>query len=379
MRFFITGIGGLIGSTIAEVANRTGHIVKGCDSNDRRRWFGEAGSVTWRMKELLDQGILVEEGDFREMLSMAKDVDVVVHCAAQPSHDLSRSRVLEDSSTNYTGTLQLLEYTRTFSPAAIFVFMSTNKVYGDKINKYRFIKGHKRLLWADKTPYVSERGVMEDFPIDQSLHTPFGVSKLAADIMVQEYRRCFGFQTVVFRCGCLTGKNGSAVEMQGFLGHLVKCAVTGQPYTIYGHEGFQVRDNIDGEDVASAVLSYVSDPRDCVYNLGGGAANSVSVLEVIDYLKKSFGLEFEVKHGPERIGDHKWWITDTRKFQRHYPTWTRKDVWKVIHEMVSSEQSRRGIAVPDSTLLAGPDPKTGIFVIQGGASSERSSSGNAAK
>jgi CDP-paratose 2-epimerase len=379
MRIFITGIGGLIGSTVAEVANKIGHVVKGCDSNDRGRWFGKQGSITWRMKELLDQGVIAEEGDFREMLKMSQEADLIVHCAAQPSHDLSRGWVLEDSSTNYYGTVQLLEYTRTYNSGAVFILMSTNKVYGDRINNSKFTPGYKRFLYADKTPGVTEYGVNEYFPIDQSLHTPFGVSKLAADLMTQEYRHCFNLRTVVFRCGCLTGKAGSAVEMQGFLGYLVKCAVSGEPYTIYGHEGLQVRDNIDAADVASAVLAYADNPRDSVYNMGGGPSNAVSILEAIDYLKARHDAHFEVKYGPERLGDHLWWISDTRKFQRHYPEWKRKSVWEVLDEMVRCERNRREPKEPDPTIFTGPDPKTGVFVEPGGAPVERPSAEDAGR
>lgn len=337
MRVFITGIGGLIGSTVAEVAREKNHVVWGIDSDQRGKWFGKEGSVAWRLQELSRRGITTAEENFRTRLDLVRGADMIVHCASQPSHDFSRSHVLEDSLTNYTGTVELLEETRHRNPKAIFVFLSTNKVYGDAINRESFVQEGDRLI-----PCLEKwrTGVDETFAIDSSLHTPFGVSKLGADMMVQEYRRCFGMKTVSLRCGCLTGKSGTAIEMQGFLGYLVKCAVTGKPYTIYGHGGYQVRDNIAAEDVAEAILAYAEQPKDGVYNMGGGWKNAVSILEVIDYLRTKHGCDFQVRHGPPRLGDHMFWITDTSKFERDYPAWTRKNVWSVIDEMVENERAR---------------------------------------
>lgn len=337
MRIFVTGVGGLVGSAVAEVARAKNHIVWGIDSDQRGKWFGKDGSVAWKLRELSQKGIIVAEENFRSRLDLVKGADLIVHCASQPSHDFSRTHVLEDSLTNYTGTAELLEETRKYNPKAVFVFLSTNKVYGDAINREKFVQEGDRLV-----PCLDgwKTGVDETFSIDSSLHTPFGVSKLGADLMVQEYRRCFGLKTVTFRCGCLTGKSGTAIEMQGFLGYLVKCAVAGKTYTIYGHGGYQVRDNIAAEDVAEAILAYAEAPKGHVYNMGGGWKNAVSILEVVEYLREKHGCQFEIRHGSPRLGDHAWWITDTTKFENDYPTWTRKNVWAVIDEMVEHEVSR---------------------------------------
>lgn len=330
-KIYVSGIGGLIGSTVAEICLERGDLVFGAESNARGRWFGESGSVAWRVAELEAKGVIVERRDFRDRLSMVKGMDVIVHCASQPSHDLSLSQPVEDSDLNFMGTLRLLEATRKYAPHAVFVFLSTNKVYGDRINQlaYRRVDDRYEIDEAATgvTPWF---GVSEEFSIDSSLHTPFGASKTAADLMVQEYRRCYGLKTVSFRCGCLTGPMGSAVELHGFLGYLVKCAVSGQPYTIYGYDGLQVRDNLAATDLASAILMYADNPKGGVYNMGGGRDNSVSVMEAIYYLQRK-GFTMPLRHGPERLGDHRHWITDTRKFEADYPDWYRKEsVWRTI-------------------------------------------------
>lgn len=269
--------------------------------------------------------------DFRAHPELVRGADLVVHCASQPSHDLSREQPLEDSSLNFMGTVELLEATRKYAPDAVFVFLSTNKVYGDRVNRLRFRQVDARYELDEAgtgvTPWF---GVSESLSIDSSLHTPFGVSKTAADLMVQEYRSCYGMKTASLRCGCLTGPTGSAVELHGFLGYLVKCAVTGKPYTIYGYGGLQVRDNLAASDLASAILMYGDDPKGGVYNMGGGRENSISVLEAIGYLAKR-GFTMPLKHGPERLGDHRVWITDDRKFQADYPEWEkRSNVYETI-------------------------------------------------
>jgi CDP-paratose 2-epimerase len=351
MKILVTGAGGLIGSTFAEMAHERGHHVVGIDSDQRGRWFGHQGSVHWRIRELGEQGITVLRDDFRIRLSAVQGRDLIVHCASQPSHDYSRSHVIQDSEVNYMGTVELLEATRKLSPKAIFVFLSTNKVYGDAINSAEFTIQGERIVPTAADVY--EHGLGESFDIDQSLHTPFGVSKLSADLMVQEYRRTFGMTTVSFRCGCLTGKSGTPVELQGFLGYLVKCAVSGKTYMVYGHEGYQVRDNIAAEDVADAILRYAAEPKGAVYNLGGGPENAVSIREAVAYLRQK-GFDFEVDwSGLARLGDHAWWVTDTRAFERDYPGWTRKSVWSVIDEMVSRELGRREAETRYTALSAG--------------------------
>lgn len=339
MRVFVTGISGLIGSAVAEACLDARHSVLGVDSDARGRWFGPQGSTAWRLAELRARGVPCYVEDFRlRPGELLHGVDLVVHCASQPSHDFSRAHVLEDSAVNYMGTVALLEAVREHARDAVFVLLSTNKVYGDFPNTLSYAPIGRRLEPSDD--YAA--GFDETTPTEPVLHTPFGVSKLAADLMTQEYRACFGLRTVSFRCGCLTGPTGSAVEAQGFLGYLVRSAVRGDTYTVYGHHGLQVRDNIDARDVAQAILAIGADPPDdTVYNLGGGASNAVSVLEVIDYLRSRHGCTFNVEDGPERVGDHRWYVTDCTKFERRYPAWRRqKTVWQSIDEMVMAEREK---------------------------------------
>lgn len=334
-KLYITGIGGLIGSATAERGLSLGYEVVGSESNARGRWFGDGGSVAWRVFELEARGVQVYRKDFRDCLKAVKDADLIVHCASQPSHDLSAKQPLEDSALNFMGTVELLEATRRYAPSAVFAFLSTNKVYGDRVNTLAYRRVGARYEIDEAAlgihPYF---GVSEEMPLDASLHTPFGASKAAADLMVQEYRYSYGLRTVSFRCGCLTGPTGSAVELHGFLGYLVKCAATGKPYTIYGYGGLQVRDNLAAPDVASAIFAYADDPKGAVYNLGGGRENSVSVLEAIEFLERH-GYTMPVTHGPERTGDHRVWITDTRKFEADYRDWKKEwTVWETIQSMI---------------------------------------------
>lgn len=334
MRVFITGCGGLIGSAVAELAHAQGHEVSGVDADYRGKWFGPEGSVEWRLKELVALGVTVTRADFREQLHLCAGADLVVHCASQPSHDLSRSRVVEDSAINYLGTVELLSAVARWAPNATFVFLSTNKVYGDSVNQLEYQNQGTRDVPTD--PKVAMFGIDEKWPVEPALHTPFGVSKLAADLMVQEFEKTFGLRTVSLRCGCLTGKSGSAVELQGFLGYLVRCAVEGRPYTIYGYGGRQVRDNIDSEDVARAILACVKGPSG-VFNMGGGPKNTISVIEAIQYLEAHHGLSMTLKEGPARLGDHRFWVSDCRKFEHAHRGWKRtKSVIDSLDEMVEA-------------------------------------------
>lgn len=342
MKIFVTGISGLIGSTLAEVAVKRGHKVWGVDNDNRGRWFGHAGSTNWRTAELAGMGITVYREDFRQRLGLVAGADLIVHCASQPSHDWSRAHPIKDFTVNALGTVELLDAVKSLAPKAVFAFMSTNKVYGDSVNQLDYNRIEDRLVpfWDSV-----KGGVDEHWTLDGSLHTPFGVSKTAADLMVQEYRRCFGLKTVSFRCGCLTGPGGTAVEMQGFLGYLVKCAVAGKEYQVYGHEGYQVRDNIDAGDVADAVLRYAASPKADVYNMGGGPENSISIREAVAYLGREHGLTFPVLwNGPARMGDHKWWVTNTKRFEQDYPEWTRKPIKEVIDELVRAERARNPVS-----------------------------------
>ncbi len=355
MKIYITGIGGLIGSTVAEEALKRGHKVWGTDCNNRGKWYGEKGSVTWRLQELFAKGATIYSEDYRERLGLVGGADLVVHCAGQASHDWSREHVITDFKVNALGTVELLETTRNLSPKAVFVYLSTNKVYGDRVNTWDYERFEERLYPSELG--VRFAGIDESFPVDDSLHTPFGVSKLSADLMVQEYRRCFGLKTVNFRCGCMTGPGGTAVELQGFLGYLVKTAVEGGHYAIYGHEGYQVRDNIDAGDVADAILCYAANPKGAVYNMGGGPQNSISIREAVDYLMDHHGLCFSVSYtGAARVGDHKWWITNTQRFEQDYPEWTRKPIKEIIDALVVSERSRRVPEARNAAVFAPLEP-----------------------
>lgn len=337
MRVVVTGAGGLIGHAVSVALLRRGDQVRAIDNDARGRWFGPGGSTRSRFESLGELGAELHPKNFRDALEAVSGSDAIVHCASQPSHDFSRTHPLEDSQVNYMGTVELLEAAR--KAGARFVFLSTNKVYGDFINSLCF----ERVGLRDQpdNALLVERGIDEFFPIDRSRHTPFGVSKLAADVMVQEYARTFGLSTVSFRCGCLTGPENSAVELQGFLGYLVRSAVTRKPYTVYGYEGYQVRDTISADDVASAIMAWLDEPKDAlVYNLGGGPRSARSIREIFNLLAE-LGHPVEWQPGPARLGDHRWWVTDISRFRADYPNWSPKDdVEELIREMVRREQGR---------------------------------------
>lgn len=334
MRIFITGIGGMVGAAVARYLHSEGCDVAGCDDDSRGRWFGEAGSVQWRIEQLRKEGFEVIGGDIRKGLDCAGYVDGVVHCAGQPSHDYSKLHITEDAIANYMSTVFLAEWLRE-SPRPT-VFLSTNKVYGDVVNTHviyeiigeRYVPRETH-SWLD--PYY---GVNETCPSDFTSKTPFGVSKTAADQLMQEMSRCFGVPTCVLRCGCLTGESGSAVELHGFLGYLARCAKERKPYTIYGHGGFQVRDNLAVRDLARAIFEWLKAPTSGVFNMGGGRGNSISVKEAIRHLNAQ-GFDFPTPLGTGRYGDHKWWVSDTRRFQLFYPNWApRIGVREVLNAMV---------------------------------------------
>jgi CDP-paratose 2-epimerase len=246
--------------------------------------------------------------------------DLVIHAAAQPSHDLSARRPLDDFDVNACGTLNLLEACRRHAPQAVFVFVSTNKVYGDGPNHLQLAEHATRFDFAD--PQFSH-GIAESFPIDRTLHSPFGASKLAADVMVQEYGRYYGLRTGVFRCGCITGAAQAGVELHGFLNYLVGVAVRGAPYTIYGYQGKQVRDQLHSRDLASAIWHFAQAPRAGeVYNLGGGKENAASILECLELIEQLSGKRPQISYSDRhRLGDHICYYSDTRKFQADYPQW----------------------------------------------------------
>ena len=344
MDIVVTGSSGLIGSEAVEYFAQQGHNIHGIDNNMRADFFGPQGDTTWRLKELArtvknftHHGLDIR--DRAAVLALFKTLrpDAIIHCAAQPSHDLAKSRPFDDFEVNATGTLNLLEAARQHSPEAPFVFMSTNKVYGDAPNELALVELDKRWDYADQGLH---EGIDETMRIDQSKHSLFGASKAAADIMVQEYGRYFGMPTVCFRGGCLTGPNHSGVELHGFLNFLVKTALRGRTYTIFGYKGKQVRDQIHSFDVVRAFEEFIASPRvGEVYNLGGGRESNASILECFDMIEAASGRPVSWKYDEKnREGDHICYISDMAKFRAHYPRWslTRK-VGDIVEEMVKAE------------------------------------------
>ena len=326
-RALVTGSSGLIGSEAVAFFDQLGWDVHGIDNNMRRSFFGPDGDTTWNLDRLRrdTRHFTHHELDIRDRDAIfalfARDrLDLIIHCAAQPSHDLAAKRPLDDFTINALGTMHLLEAARRHCPEAPFVFMSTNKVYGDAPNERPVVELATR--WEYRDPADSE-GIDETCRVDASLHSVFGASKLAADVMVQEYGRYFGMPTVCFRAGCLTGANHSAAELHGFLAYISRAVRERRLYRIYGYKGKQVRDNLHSFDVCTAFLEFSKAPRAAaVYNLGGGRTNSVSVLEAIERCEDLFGRSLTVEYvETNRLGDHITYISDLRKFRADYPGW----------------------------------------------------------
>lgn len=340
-RLLVTGSSGLIGSEVATYFSHRGWDVHGVDNNMRAFFFGPEGDTRWnqrRLEETLPR-FTHHELDIRDRQGVLELIetlrpDAIVHAAAQPSHDKAAQIPFEDFDVNAVGTLNLLEATRRYAPEAVFVHMSTNKVYGDAPNELPLVELEKRWDYADPAYY---NGIPETFRIDQSKHSIFGASKVAADIMVQEYGRYFGMKTCCLRGGCLTGPNHSGVELHGFLSYLIKCNVTGRKYTIYGYKGKQVRDNIHSYDVARFIECFIEEPRVAeVYNLGGGRGNSCSILEAFEMVEALSGRKMIYDYVDKaREGDHICYISDLTKMKTHYPQWdiTKKlpDIFEEIY------------------------------------------------
>jgi len=347
----VTGSGGLVGSETVRFFHAAGLTVIGVDNNLREYFFGAEGSTIWNSNRLKNElpnfthmhlDIRDQEGVFQLFQKYGQDIALVVHAAAQPSHDWAAREPFTDFSVNANGTLVMLESTRRFCPDAAFIFTSTNKVYGDAPNSLPLVEHETRWELDDSHPFA-EHGIDESLTIDQSKHSVFGASKVAADVMVQEYGRYFGLKTGVFRGGCLTGPAHSGAELHGFLAYLVKCAVTGKPYTIFGYKGKQVRDNIHAYDLVNAFWHFFRTPRvGAVYNIGGSRHSNCSMLEAINYITELTGRELNYTLSDDaRSGDHIWWISDVRRFQRDYPDWSyRYDQSGIIREIVSAVQER---------------------------------------
>jgi CDP-paratose 2-epimerase len=323
----VTGSSGLIGSEVVAYLDQRGWVVEGVDNNMRRAFFGHDGDTTWNLERLLRDTRRFHHNDLdirdRKAMSTLFDVrrpNLVVHAAAQPSHDLAASRPFEDFEINAVGTLNLLEAARQSCPDSPFVFLSTNKVYGDAPNELDLIELETRWDYADS---ARREGIDETMRIDASMHSIFGASKVAADVLVQEYGRYFRMPTVCFRGGCLTGQNHSGAELHGFLSYLSRAVREGKPYRINGYKGKQVRDNIHSLDVCSAIMAFAIAPRSAaVYNLGGGRKNSCSVIEAIAAFEDLHGRTLDKEYVDEpRRGDHICYISDLKRFRSDYPSW----------------------------------------------------------
>ena len=348
MRVLVTGSSGLIGSELVSFFDRRAQRVVGIDNNMRADFFGEQGDTRWNLQRLSQstQHFCHWHLDVRDRQKLASlfrsegPFDLIIHCAAQPSHDLAARRPFDDFDVNAVGTMNLLEITRQHSPDAVFVFMSTNKVYGDAPNELPLKELDRRWDYARAEHYD---GITEQMRIDCSKHSIFGASKVAADVMTQEYGRYFGMKTHCLRGGCLTGPHHSGVELHGFLSYLVKTQLAGRTYRIFGYKGKQVRDNIHSSDVARAIEEIYQSPR-CgeVYNLGGGRQNSCSVLEALDRFEQVTGRRVSYEYVDEnRNGDHVCYISNVARFRSHYPRWeVSKSLDDIFKEIVDSWKPR---------------------------------------
>lgn len=342
----ITGSGGLIGSESVRFFSAKGFEIVGIDNNMRQYFFGEEASTAWnvsRLKETIPNYRHVNE-DIRDQAAMravfeqyGKAIDIVIHTAAQPSHDWAAREPFTDFTVNANGTLVLLEMTRQFCPSATFIFTSTNKVYGDTPNFLPLVEQETRWELDEGHPFAA-RGIDETMSIDNSKHSLFGASKVAADVLVQEYGRYFDMPTVCFRGGCLTGPDHSGAQLHGFLAYLMKCNLTGDAYTVFGYKGKQVRDNIHSYDLVNMFWHFHRNPRvGEVYNAGGSRNSNCSMMEAIALCEEISGNKMNWSYSEDnRIGDHIWWVSDVFKFQQHYPEWSFKydlhDILKQIYE-----------------------------------------------
>lgn len=343
MKIIITGSAGLIGSQAVRYFAQKGHHVIGIDNNMRMQFFGKEGDTSNVKAMLIETLPLYEHNDLdiRDREGVLRTIkkympDVIIHTAAQPSHDYAVQIPFDDFEINAVGTLNLIEGMRRVNPDGIFVHMSTNKVYGDRPNTIPLVEKETRWDYADPAYY---NGISEDFNIDQSKHSLFGASKLAGDILVQEYGRYFGIKSCVLRGGCLTGPQHAGVELHGFLSYLVKCNVTSRKYKIFGYKGKQVRDNIHSYDVIRFIEEFIKDPRVAeVYNLGGGRENSCSILEAFTLAEQVTGNPMNYEYFEEnRLGDHICYVSDLSKMKEHYPDWKiTKNLPEIISEIVNA-------------------------------------------
>ena len=347
----VTGSAGLIGSESVRFFCQQGHHVVGIDNNMRKVFFGEDASTEWNKKQLLqnyEASYTHYEVDIRNADEISKifqkyntEIDLIIHTAAQPSHDWAAKDPYTDFTVNANGTLVLLENTRQHCPNAVFIFCSTNKVYGDRPNLLPLIEQEQRWEIDEQSLYFL--GINESMSIDNCKHSLFGSSKVAADILVQEYGRYFDMNTACFRGGCLTGPSHSGTKLHGFLSYLMKCVMTGDHYQVFGYKGKQVRDNIHSYDLVNAFYHFYKDPRmGEVYNIGGSRHSNCSMLEAIALCEEIADKKLNWDYvETNRIGDHIWWISDISKFKNHYPNWDLKYNVKDILEEIYSQNSSR--------------------------------------
>ncbi len=346
-KILVTGSSGLIGSEVCLHFADLGWEIHGIDNNMRAAFFGEQGDTRWNQERLnhLIKNFHHHELDIRDrnkVLSIIPQIspDAIVHTAAQPSHDRAAAIPFEDFDTNAVGTFNLLEATRRYSTEIPFVHMSTNKVYGDAPNEIKMVELETRWEYADDN---YKDGIAENFRIDQSKHSLFGASKVSADVSVQEYGRYFNMPTACLRGGCLTGPNHSGVELHGFLSYLIKCNLEGKHYTIFGYKGKQVRDNIHSFDVARFIEEFIKQPRVAeVYNIGGGKANSISILEAFSLIESISSNKMNYTYSDAaRLGDHICYYSDLRKMKTHYPNWgITKNVRDTFLQIYASWKNR---------------------------------------
>ncbi|MBL8015384.1 MAG: NAD-dependent epimerase/dehydratase family protein [Candidatus Doudnabacteria bacterium] len=350
----VTGSSGLIGSEAVQFLAEKGFEVVGIDNDMRAYFFGETASNKQNEASLIKrfEKFSTHNTDIRNFEEVdkifaryGKEISLVVHTAAQPSHDWAAKEPFTDFSVNANGTLNLLEASRKHCPEAVFIFTSTNKVYGDTPNNLPLIEADLRWEVNSEHKFAAE-GIDESMSIDQTKHSLFGASKVAADVLVQEYGRYFGMKTVSFRGGCLTGPAHHGAELHGFLAYLIQCAVTGKEYTVFGYKGKQVRDNIHSKDLIKAFWEFYKKPRvGEVYNIGGSRYSNISILEAIKMIKDLSGHELKYKISDKpRAGDHIWYISDVRKFQEHYPGWKYEyNIEKIISEMLAVAEATLNI------------------------------------
>jgi CDP-paratose 2-epimerase len=347
----VTGSSGLIGAAAARFFASKGFKVVGIDNDMRGYFFGKEASTAWATGKLISELKDFEHNDTdirdtdainKIFTKYGKDISAVIHTAAQPSHDWAAKEPITDFTVNANGTLVLLEATKQFAPDSVFIFTSTNKVYGDRPNELPLVEHATRWEIEEKHPYFA-RGIDEEMSIDQSKHSLFGASKVAADVLVQEYGRYFGMKTGIFRGGCLTGPGHSGAQLHGFLAYLMKCAITGTEYSIFGYKGKQVRDNIHSDDLVSSFWHFYNNPRVAeVYNMGGSRHSNCSMLEAINFCQEISGNDMKTRYvETNRIGDHIWYISDVSKFQRHYPQWSFKYSLKDILQQIHDEYQER--------------------------------------